>query len=141
MKKNALNFANLYFGFRFFLQIAIFLLGANAGKAQEVMFEDCAQREIKFEGEVLPTLCSQYENVGFDYEVGVGSPQNILSSQQLGAVPPGSNILIVGNFLVNTSFTFENAIVKIAPGTTVCVTNNLSVVNSKLFACCIFRSV
>ena len=97
---------------------------------------------VIFSGEGGVTFCMLYGNLTFDYQIGVGSPLNVTTSQEFtqiyGAVPLGAKILVVGDFIVNSpSWELEGAFVKVAIGKQITTLGNVvfTLDNTKIFAC------
>jgi hypothetical protein len=81
-----------------------------------------------------PTLCMQYSNGSFPIVLGT----QIQSTSQISAGSyTGQNIVVDGNFTINTSFAFYNCTIKFMQGSSFTVTNvgNCRVLYSRLFAC------
>jgi Secretion system C-terminal sorting domain len=91
------------------------------------------------------TLCSTYGGQTPNYTVGVGSPNNIINSSQLGSsLPNGSVVSVVGDFTIDANFSLTNAVVKVNTGKKILVqfsdyvnfnTTTLVLNNTKVFAC------
>jgi hypothetical protein len=90
------------------------------------------------------TLCSTYGGQTPNYVVGIGSPNNIINSSQLGySLPSGSVVNVVGDFTVDVNFNLTNAVVKVSTGAKIFVKPdyvNFNPVyfvlnNTRVFAC------
>lgn len=118
---------------------SIFLISNTHGQTNTNV--SCSATEYIFVGNQEQTLCQAYPNFVCAIQIGVGTlyPKSSL----LGASISG-NVCIVGDFIVDSPFSFENAIVKINPGVKIDVTsslngfdqgNTVNINNSKMFAC------
>lgn len=114
--------------------------GISPVSAQGSQFFKCPEKEYTFSGFPAQTLCE--ENPNFVCAIQIGTGTLLPKSSLIGASITG-NVCIVGDFEVDASFRFQNAVVKIAPGVKISIANSpsasanvtLELDNSKLFAC------
>ncbi len=126
------NLFNLVFGL-FWLTQPVITFG-------QVYTDPCIELDVSFHGEPEATLCDQYGDLSHLAQWGEGTA--VTHSAQLGASYSG-NVHIVGDFIIDNTFSLTNCIVKIEPGVKILVTTpsrpNTSIIfvinNSKLFAC------
>ncbi len=90
-----------------------------------------------FTGPETPTLCEMYGKIDFVTQIGKGT--KFEKSSDIGANLSG-NISILGDFEIDNSFSFTDAVVKINPDVKINIQGSpdnisLSIINSKLFCC------
>jgi len=131
----------------FFLSLLIFFtslqlsLSAQKGEIDSKLTDCLDEQEYTFTGVPEKTLCEDYSDFNCQIEIGEGTqyPQSSLLSSSISG-----NVCVVGDFEINSAFTFLNAIVKINSGVTISVSGNstgfsesstLYINNSKMFSC------
>lgn len=102
------------------LLFALGFLFAFSSVAQTTV--PCNDPPYQFEGPEEPTLCEIYSIAYFSFQIGEGTPYP--TSSQLPSPLPSQNIAVVGDFIVNTSITFEDVNMKFSPNTGIFVQNN-----------------
>ena len=90
-----------------------------------------------FTGETPPSLCEKYGNIDFVTKIGKGT--KFEKSSDIGSKISG-NVSILGDFIIDSPFSFTDAIVKINPDVTILMQGSssniiLKIIDSKLFAC------
>jgi hypothetical protein len=129
------------FGTCSLLAVLIALSSTLATYGQEGQTFKCPEKSYTFVGTPEQTLCEQYPNFSCATQIGVGTPYS--KSSLLGSSVSG-NVCVVGDFEVDSPFSFLNAVVKISPNVTISVKpsvngydsgSSLVINGSKMFAC------